>query len=236
MLALAMRFPTLGARYQELLALLAGLLTFLCVPFKITSYGYLPPDDVLRHAAYAVDTRTWQDIVIGRPGAVFDQSPGWHAFLRAVHHLTNLDQGSLAVLSIVLLLTLFFLCGLPWVRRWEAWALALLALYLMDPELLHRFTLGRPFILPSLFSVVLLGSARDPGGSRPLSLLHGGWILGAAVCTWVHGAWYLMFLPPLAFLLAGRIRDAVTPGRHSVNNPRDDFSRTHHARPILSTL
>ena len=46
------------------------LAIILLIPFKIISYGYLPSDDALRHAAKAVSGKTWSEILILRSAPV----------------------------------------------------------------------------------------------------------------------------------------------------------------------
>ena len=184
-------------------------LTFLLVAFGILAQGYLPPDDVLRHAAFGVTHRTWGEVLVGRPDALFDQSPGWHAILRMVHAWTGCDPDGLVIFSITALLLLFFASGLPFVRRWESWAMALGLLFLADPALIKRFTLGRPFILTSVVMLILLGDSRGRNTLPWRSARHLLWLLAAALATWIHGSWYLMAIAPGSLCLAGRFREGI---------------------------
>lgn len=191
---------------------LLGIATFALACFRILSFGYLPPDDVLRHAAFATTHRNWGQILVGRPEALFDQSPGWHAFLRILHACTGWDPETLALVSIALCLMLFLSIGLLWVRHWEAWALTLAAFFLVDGALIQRLSLGRPFIVTAAITLCLLGSVRTPGLQPWRSWRHLGWLLGGALATWVHGSWYLLLLIPGAVLLAGRWLEALRLG------------------------
>ena len=47
-------------------AIVIGAILLSC--FKIISYGYLPVDDALRHAAKVVSGKDWHEIVVLRPG------------------------------------------------------------------------------------------------------------------------------------------------------------------------
>lgn len=186
-------------------------LALLLLPLGILARGYLPPDDVLRHAAFGVIRKTWAQVIVGRPEALFDQSPGWHALLRALHGLTGCGPAALASFSIAGLLLCFLAAGLPLVRRWESWAAALGVWFLADPALIKRFTLGRPFILTSIAVLALLGSRTRT--SRPwLCPRHLLWLGLAVVATAVHGSWYLLAMAPGALLLAGRWREALRMG------------------------
>jgi len=95
------------------------------------------------------------------------------------------------------------------VRRWESWALSLVLLFLADPSLLKRVALGRPFLVTAAFALCVLGSTRLSTARPRRSWLHLGWLLGAALCTWVHGSWYLLLLLPLTLAVVGRLAEAL---------------------------
>jgi hypothetical protein len=187
-------------------------LTMLLVPLGVVARGFIPRDDVLRHTAFAVIHKTWPQVIVGDPAALFDQSPGWHALLRAVHGLTGCGQETLATLSIAGLLFLFLVSGLLLARRWESWAGALGLWFLADPYLALRFALGRPFILTSITLMVLLAGAREGGAPAWGNRRHGLWLGLAALCTLLHGSWYLLAMVPGALLLTGRCRAASRMG------------------------
>ena len=189
-----------------------AFLTFVGACLRILAHGYLPPDDALRHAAFAVSGRSWDQLLVGRPEALFDQSPGWHAFLRLLHAVTGWGPEALVLVSVGLCLLLFFLAGLLWVRHWEAWVLTLAAFFLMDGSLIQRLALGRPFVVTAALLVCLLGSVRTPGLRPWWSRHHLGWVAACALATWIHGSWYLLLLVPGAVLLAGRWREALRLG------------------------
>jgi len=176
---------------------------------RILGLGYMPPDDVMRHSAFAVTNRAWDGILVGRAEALFDQSPGWHALLRLVHGLTGADAGALAVLSIVLGFLLVVGAGLAWVRRPEAWVATLAAFFALDGALAQRVTLGRPLLVSASLAILLLGSLRTPGLRPWLSLRSLGWMAAGALATWIHGSWYLFLLIPGCLVLAGRWREAA---------------------------
>src|SRR5437762_400733 len=76
-------------RYVPLAAWIIVVLTLLCIPSKIISYGYLPADDAIRHAAKAVSGKPWQDILVMRPDFKIDPHPGWHFVLHKIYQVTN---------------------------------------------------------------------------------------------------------------------------------------------------
>ena len=204
--------PGPQGRPGDLAAMVIVGLTLLLLPLGILARGYMPPDDALRHAAFAVTHRTWPQVIIGRPEALFDQSPGWHALLRALHGLLGWGPEALVTFSIAGLLVCFLATGLPLVRRWENWAAALGLLFLGDPATILRFTLGRPFILTSLTILILLGTSRDPVRRPWGARLHLAWLGLAALAAACHGSWYLLAMAPGALLLTGRFREALRMG------------------------
>ena len=64
-------------RYVPPAVWLVTVVVLILVPLKIIGYGFLPPDDALRHAAKAVSGKAWQDILVMRSDFAIDPSPGW---------------------------------------------------------------------------------------------------------------------------------------------------------------
>src|SRR5439155_557918 len=93
-------------RYVPLTGWIIVILTLLCIPSKIISYGYLPADDTLRHAAKAVSGKPWQEILVMRSDFKIDPHPGWHATLGAVHRCLNCGAETLVLISITGLMLL----------------------------------------------------------------------------------------------------------------------------------
>src|SRR5690242_3634654 len=97
-LPLALHQPTAVApgqgdwpsRWIPLATWLVAVILMAWIPFKILSYGYLPPDDALRHVAKAVTQRPWSEILVLRPDFQTDHNPGWHWMLARVHQWTQL--------------------------------------------------------------------------------------------------------------------------------------------------
>src|SRR2546421_12874392 len=133
-------------RYVPLAVWIIIALTLLCIPSKIISYGYLPADDTLRHAAKAVSGKPWQEILVMRSDFKIDPHPGWHAALGAVHRCLNCGAETLALISITGLMLLVSLAVLPWLRWPETWLASLLAVAIFVPRFINRWTLGRPYI------------------------------------------------------------------------------------------
>jgi hypothetical protein len=173
------------------------------IPIQILSQGYLPPDDALRHAAKAVSGRSWDAVLLLRPGSI-DFSPGWHAILRALHLTTKATAPGIAQFEVATLFIVFSLGPILLLRRAEGWLLALGLVSVLEPQMVLRLTLGRPLILSMgvTAAICLLWPRLDV--RRPsigtLSLISA--LIAAA--TWIHGSWYLFALPIVAFFLAGR--------------------------------
>ena len=183
-------------------------LCVLAVPLRLVAGGFLPGDDVLRHAAKAVSGRDWRDVLVLAPGVTMDSHPGWHALLELLHRLTHATAPDLAVLSVVGLFVLVSLPALFLMRRPEAWLAALLVAGPTEPVAVARLFLGRPFLvsLALLLTLCLL----VPREAARVPLRHQVPLIAAfGVVAWIHPSWHLFLLPVLACLLARRWRTAL---------------------------
>jgi len=206
--AAAVRFPV--ERYVPLAAWAAVVLVLLFIALKITAYGYLPGGDLRRHVAKAFTDKPYPDIVVMRPGYTVDNSPGWDWLLTELHRHAGLDKDALVSFSVVGLLLCFFFAPLPWLRRPEAWLLALLTLFLARPSLLgNRLSQGRPLILTEAILIALLFAWARPNSHRPSWLKIILTCVGFSLSVWMHGAWYLWGVPLAAFFLAGAWRSGL---------------------------
>ncbi len=177
----------------------------LLIPMKIIGYGYLPGDDALRHCAKAVSGKPWPEILVVGDTFKFDHNLGWHALLGAVHRVTNWDAEGLVIFSVVALFFVVNAAMLPWLKRPEAWLVALLAAMIVS-DLPQRFMLGRPFILTTtVLMSILFASQNAKPGLKIFALFTA--MIGA--CTFFHGVWYLWALPIAAFIFAGQFRWAA---------------------------
>ena len=194
--------PEKFRRYVPLAVWLMVALVILAIPLKIIGYGFLPGDDALRHAAKAVSEKPWSEIIV--TGEVFkiDQSLGWHGFLGSLHRATGWDAESLVVFSVVALFLLVNSAMLPWLKRPEAWLVALLAANLIS-DVPQRFMLGRPFTVTCTVMMTILFLAQTcPPNLKNFILIT----VLLTVSTFVHGVWYLWVLPIAAFFFAGQFR------------------------------
>ena len=185
---------------------LAIVLVLLAIPLRIVALGWMPRDDVRRHAAKAVAGREWSEIVLLRPEARVDLHPGWHALLELAHRAGAETPRALAMLSIVALAALFLVAPTSWFRRAEAWVMALLAVALFEPSFFPRLLSGRPLVLAmGVLTLLLLDWRRfqPQRGSRSATI---AWTLLFALVSWAHGNWYLWLLPLAVFFLAGERR------------------------------
>ena len=194
--------PREGRRLGALLALLA-VVVLAAIPLRVVGYGWLPRDDVRRHAAKVVSGKEWPEILVLRPEARVDEHPGWHGILGAAHALGVETPRGLAVVAIVLAGTCFLVAPLVGFARPEAWLAALAVAALFEPGFFHRVLSGRPLVLAMAVLAVLAAtwtrfrSERVPWGAwTGLAALF-------ALAVWVHGGWYLWLLP-LAALFAAR--------------------------------
>jgi hypothetical protein len=177
----------------------------LLIPMKIIGYGYLPSDDALRHCAKAVSGKPWPEILVVGDAFKFDHNLGWHGLLGAVHRVTNWGAEGLVIFSVVALFFVVNAAMLPWLKRPEAWLVALLAAMIVS-DLPQRFMLGRPFILTTTVLMSILFASQNARPSLKIFALFTTMIIA---CTFVHGVWYLWALPIAAFVFAGQFRWAA---------------------------
>ena len=197
------------SRYTALIVTIAVISCIIFIPLKIIGYGYLPGDDALRHSAKVISGKNWNEILVMRPEARIDNHVGWHAILGFVHRATGCDAEGLVVFSVVSLFILFCLVPVFFLRRTESWLCALLLIFLADPLMIIRLTLGRPYIITMSFLLALcflwprLKSKRLPLGTMALFTAL------AALTTWIHGSWYLLIIPIASFFLAREFRAGI---------------------------
>ena len=192
-------------RYVPLIVILLVMASILFTVTKIVGYGYLPPDDALRHAGKAVSGKPWNQILVMRPDFPIDHNYGWHQILGLLHRTFSWGPDALVAFSVSSLLILFCVTPMPWLRRPEAWLIVLFGTALYGT--LGRMTLGRPYILTCAVTLILLllwRREKKPGVGVLLATTS---LTAAAV--WIHGSWYLFALPVFAFLLAGRWRSSL---------------------------
>jgi hypothetical protein len=197
-------------RYIPLAVWAIAVLTLLFIPARIISYGYIPDDDALRHAAKAISGKPWSEILVMRSDFPLDFHQGWHSILSWVHRAVQADTETLVVLSVVGLMILVNLAVLVQLRRPEAWLAALLAEGLAAPVIVSRLTFGRPFLftMAVFITLLFLWSRHEDARTKPVVLLVSVVLMGAA--AWIHGsAWYLLSLPAFALLLAGLWHKAI---------------------------
>lgn len=195
-------------RYVPLVVHLGVWVTLFLIPWFVVRLGFAPPDDALRHVGKVLSGKNWNEILVLRDGVTIDHNAGWHALLGAVHRATGWEAEGLLLFSVVSLATIYLLLPLLFSGRVEAWAAALLAVMVCNPHYAFRLLLGRPFILTmALFMAILHAWRRCDykpriGGLAVTTLL-------IAIAAWVHGGWYLYWLPAAGLLLAQRWRAGV---------------------------
>src|SRR5487761_2077308 len=89
-------------------------LVILAIPLKIISYGYLPGDDALRHAAKAVSGKSWSDILVLNDTYKIDHEFGWNLLLEKIRRWTDWNAEALVIFSVVALFLLAGWSALPW--------------------------------------------------------------------------------------------------------------------------
>lgn len=196
-------------RYIPLAVWIVVVSAVILIPLKIIGYGFMPMDDALRHAAKAVSGKSWQQILVMRDDFSIDPSPGWQTILSWVHDVNHGGAESLVIFSVVALMLLVMLCGVPWFRRPEAWLAALLVASVVIPECTTRFARGRPYILTDavVITILFLWSRGEKKVPSTATLLFTPLLVAAS--AWIHGSWYMLVLPGVAILFAGMWREAI---------------------------
>lgn len=189
-------------KFIPVIIITVSILAISLVPFKVISYGFLPSDDALRHAAKTISGKDWSQILVLRPDIKLDPNIGWQKILEFVHNITGWDTLGLVLFSMTSLFILYSLVGLLSLRRPEAWPIMLLISLLTWGSNLERYFIGRPYIVT--MSVLLLicfvwPRLTEKKPSYGLLLLLA---LSIAASTWIHCSWYMFCLPIIAFLLA----------------------------------
>ena len=159
-------------RYVPLAVWVMVILVILAIPLKIIGYGYLPADDALRHAAKAVSGKPWPEILVVGPAFQIDHNFGWHFLLRQIYLRSHCDTEKLVVFSVVALFALVNWSVLPWLKRPEAWLIALTAAVLTSDVPL-RFLIGRPFIL-TIAGLLTILFAWQVSGPIAAQMVDGG--------------------------------------------------------------
>lgn len=195
-------------KYIPLIVISVAILAIIMIPFRAISYGYLPVDDALRHAAKVLSGKDWSQILVIRDDIRMDSHPGWHAVLDFMRRNFNFDQDGLVVFSVAALFILFALSPLFFIKRPEAW-LATLLLFSASTGGMGRLFSGRPYIISMAALIIICLSWQDlktkkfPAGA----VLFFGILI--ALSAWAHGSWHLWALPALAFFLAREYRAAA---------------------------
>lgn len=202
----------LSKKLQELapvMVLTAVIVVILCIPLKIASYGYIPPDDAQRHAAKVISGKPWSQILVVRPEFTMDSHPGWHAILGFVHRLTGCGTDGLIFFSIVFLFLLFALIPVFFLEFPESWLVTLLAVTVMAFHFIARVLLARPFIVTMAVVVAisfLWPKLKEKKPPYPVMALI---TIMVAASAWIHASWYLFALPVGCFFIAREFRAGI---------------------------
>ena len=193
-------------RYVPLACWMAVLLTAILICFKILAYGFTPPGDARRHVAKPFAHKPYSEIIVMRPEYVVDHSPGWERLLGVLNRIAGWDEDELIRFSVAGLALSVLCFPLIWMRHPEAWLAAVLAQMIAIPQLMERWTQGRPYLLTEAILMALLFSWSKEQDRRPTNWKLALTCLGFTLSVWMHGTWYLWVLLVGAFWLAQRWR------------------------------
>jgi len=187
-------------RPVTIIVLCIFIAVLLFIGLRIISYGYIPVDGAMRHAAKVVSGKSWGEILVLRPEITMDSHVGWHTVLGFIYNLSGCSVDNLVVFSIVFL---YIFCIIPifFLKRPESWLIALLIMWVANYSDLFRLFLGRPYIF-TMAVVVFLGLMWPRFKVKPIPwpsvIILTGLI---ALATWIHCLWYMFALPVLCFFL-----------------------------------
>ena len=199
---------------SRLLMTLLFMSVFAMAALAVVDYGFLPPDDALRHAATATSEGTYADVLVFDPSIpVTDSTPGWHRFLAGVHHQLGLDKFGLVSFSIFFLFMVVSCSGLFLFQRPEAWGMVVaLSLALQSASPTGRWLLGRPFLLVCAATAIfcLLWDRLREDETRWHAAA--ACMLVSAVTVWLHSTWFLLLAVPAVSVFSGDRRATMTLG------------------------
>jgi len=201
-----------AANLVPLLTVVLVFAVFLISSLRVISYGFLPGDDALRHAAKAVSGKPWSEILLLRPEITLDPHEGWHWFLTQVHKVMGGNTEDLVVFSLLFLFLCYTATPLFFVRRPEAWLAAVLVVTLSTANGYGRLLMGRPFLISMTVVLFLCLNWYKFRSPRRHPVVVALLAVGVAVSTWSHCAWYLWPLPLLCFFLSRQWKAGITVG------------------------
>lgn len=215
----------------SLLAIFIAIWIIILIPFKVIGYGFMPPDDAMRHSAKVISGKDWSQILVLRDEIKLDSYPGWHAILAFVHRITCWDQHSLVLFSTVSLFLAFCLLPLFFLKLPESWLASLLILAIFTPEWIFRLFLGRPYLftMASLLLILLIWPTFKEKKYEYINVIILTVI--AALSVWIHASWYFFLLLMAAFMLAREWRASAIIAISSIMGVLIGASFTGH--PIL---
>lgn len=194
---------------MRVLLITVSILIIILIPLKIISYGFLPPDDALRHAAKAVSGKAWTEILITRPDITFVAHSGWEFILRTAFKITNCPTRDLVIYPVLVLFALFACLPLFFFKKPYVWTIALFITAVASPHFIFRMMLGRPFIISICALLVLFyqcSKLKSANGAKSRAF----WIITASIAlsVWIHGLWYMFYLTIPGFIIAKEYKTA----------------------------
>lgn len=167
----------------------------------ILKLGYVPRDDAGRHAAKAVSTLEWNNILVMAQPQTIDVQWGWERLLKLFQHATNADVLTLIQLSVIGLFLTYIVTGSMFFRRPEAWLGAFCLASIVSSEY-DRFMFGRPFVITLTALTVILLTYANNRDSSPKLKHYAILTLAIGTATLLHGLWPFWIIPVAAFALA----------------------------------
>ena len=214
-----------------LIIILVTIWVVVLIPFRIIGYGFMPPDDAMRHSAKVISGKDWNQILVLRDEIKMDSYPGWHAILGLIHRITGWDQHSLVLFSAISLAILFCIIPIFFLKFPESWLFSLFIISLMMPGWVLRLFLGRPYIatMASLLVILFIWPSLKQKKLQYIKILILAVIV--ALSIWIHASWYFFSLLIVSFLLAREWRPAALIAVSSVAGVLTGAAFTGH--PVI---
>lgn len=188
-----------------LLVIIIILFTPLLISLNFWAKGFIPRDDALRHVGKVFAEKAWHDVLELKDSFPngYDPHKGWHVLLSSAGTVLGNDKEMLLMLSIVVPVFLIMASAILFLRRPEAFLLAMLILIYLNGLSLVRLMLGRPFLVGMLATLIFL-FLWDRYKNRPWDkCINFAVMVVTALQVWIHGNWYLLALPIFSYWACG---------------------------------
>ncbi|HOT28534.1 MAG TPA: hypothetical protein PLU72_10110 [Candidatus Ozemobacteraceae bacterium] len=192
-------------KYIPLLALVISLAVVACIPLKILSLGFAPPDDIRSNCGVIASGRTLVDYLVLNEDTRISIHVGWLNLWRGLFEVLGRDKELLMTAIVAIMFWVITALPLFALERSEALLGGLLACFMADPDW-TRTLLGRPHNFDMAFMLFFglwwrrLRARRAPLGVMAVLALFAG------LASFSHAVFYLFAVPLAVTALSGEWR------------------------------